>query len=180
MATYFWDLGFDANAILATVTRDNVPFTSSFLQNGFVLSLQNDTANVPATPVKLSVGDQVGFNVFNVTAAPTETYSISEGVISFQSAVNNQSNTSPFSTSTITIAQTSPSGTGISTIFSGIQANQTSQIPTAAIFPIYNVTGLQEIVNDGRFLMHVSLKIEGPNGAQVFYHDPEMVVGSVG
>jgi hypothetical protein len=174
MATYYWDLGFDANAV-----QNPNNSNQSYLQNGFVLMQQPN--NLPATPVNLNVGDMVGFNVFNVTDLPEGTYSIAGGSITFQSAVVNQSNSSPFSSSSITISPTSVTGSGPSIIFSGIQANATkAQILGAVSFPIYGIQAPQAIVNNGRFLVQVTLEITGPNGTQTFFHDPEMVVGSVG
>lgn len=176
MATYVWDLGFDINAV---VNSDN----KSFLQNGFVLMLPLNAANqsvsVPGTPVNLSVGDSIGFNVFNVTNQPTGTFTV-DGSISFQNAVNGQANTSPFNATSLQIPPSGTIATGPSVTFSGIQANQVP-VESPATFPVYPGPANQTVVNTGRFLMHASLTITGPDGTQkIFAHDPEMVVGGVG
>lgn len=175
---FFWDLGFDMNAITP------LPFGQSFVQNGFVLIRPADPegrlVNVPATPVNLSVGDSIGFNLFDVTAS-AGTRSIASGSITFRSAVTDQDTASPFEDSTLTIPPGSTIGEGPRVIFGGIQADQVpaENPPT---FPRFSGPATQTVVNEGRFLMHVTLDITGDGGETVksFLHDPEMVVGSIG
>jgi hypothetical protein len=177
MATYVWDLGFDFNAV------KNPSTNQFFLQHGFVLMLpnnaENESVSVPATPVNLSVGDTIGFNVFNVTNEPTGTFTVTEGKITFQNAVNDQDDTSPFSTTSLDIPQSGTTATGPSVTFSGIQSNQVP-VSNPATFPVFTGPTNQTVANTGRFLMHASLTVLGPNGKQTFIVDPEMVVGSAG
>lgn len=187
--TYFWDLGFDFNAV------QNPPGTC-YLQNGFVLIQQgtnNQPNDVPGTPVDLNPGDSINFNAFNVTnPLLTGTYSIQSGSITFTSAVTNQTAVSPFNNPNGTpmtpipfTALSGPTGTGPSVICSGIQAPE-AQAPDPATFPVYaGPTGLT-VQNDGRFLMTITLTVQGPTNnaggttTLTFVVDPEMIVGGPG
>lgn len=193
MATlYFWDIGFDWN----TVLNRNQEY---FLQNGFVLmntpvtvNGQQTTANVPATPVNISKGDSIGFNVFNVTTnPPAGDFSIvaTDSAITFSNAVaqfdgNNQLITSPFSNSdgsymtTLVLSPVAPVGNGPSVAFSPIQVPNALALEQPTVqFPVY-FCGIQQVANNGRFLMSVQLTIQAPDNSQrTFYVDPEMIVG---
>lgn len=186
--TYFWDFGFDFTAV-----QDPPSTGTSYLENGFVLINGLNNRNVPATPVNLSIGDVIFFNAFNTTNGlqQGDTYSIISGSIDFSSAETNQGTASPFnipgtSTPQATISMTptvEPPGSSI--IFSGVQVPD-AQNTNQPVFPCWNVAGPLTVGNNGRFLMNVSMVVQGPPGAQgqinqrTFVVDPEMVVGSIG
>lgn len=189
MATYFWDLGFDFNAVVDGQGH-------CYLQNGFVL-IQNGTNNqpddVPATPVGLNLGDEINFNAFNVTdPLGSDAYSIASGSqISFEAAVTGQTAISPFNNADGTPRETiafpalsGPTGEGPSVICSGIQASSV-QVSSPATFPVYAGPVNLKIANSGRFLMTVTLNVTGPNSSGettnlIFIVDPEMIIGGVG
>lgn len=184
MAAYFWDLGFDFNAVQNNGT--------SYLQNGFVLlnaGIKSAATNVPATPVNLSANDTVSFNVFNVTSQPTGTFTVNSGNATFQNADSTTSATqSPFSGSTSfsifptgTTFPLSSTLSGPSVIFSGIQANNTSA--TQSTFPVYS--GAQFTVeNNGSFLMQATVVVTQTSASgtsqRTFTVDPEMIIGGAG
>lgn len=174
MSTYHWDFGFDFNAVQTPNNNDD----QLFLQHGFVA---NQSPEVPATPVNLNVDDVIGFNVFNVTDSSTGTYSITGGSIQFQNAVTGQAATSPFSVSMLSIpSQATSSGSDSSVIFSGIQSFQAQPDPLVT-FPTYDGPSSQTVINNGRFLMTVTLTVTGPDTTtKIFVVDPEMVVGGAG
>jgi hypothetical protein len=186
MANYFWDLGFDGNAI------PNVRTKEYLLPNGFVLmqgQINNQSCNIPATPINVSIGDTVEFNIFNITSDLPQgaAYSIKEGSITFQNAVpqtdqNGNTIMSPFKnpdgsyvTSIPISAIPAPTGNGPSVIFSGIQAPQAATLQNPTQFPLY-FCGSQTVACIGRFLMSLSVTVNGPNGLITYTDDPEMIV----
>ena len=189
MASYYWDLGFDFNAVQVTVPGTNNMV--SFLQNGFV-SMES-TGHEPAAPVNLNTGDTFAFNAFNVTSAggamPDGTQMIS-GTITFQNADGNQPVASPFNDQRITA---NDNGTATMTIDSG-SIGTTQQTSPSIIFsggtnpqvefPVWNIVPPAAplvAATNGRFLMTVSLNVQSPGGApQNFVVDPEMIFGSAG
>jgi len=104
MAHFIWDFGFDFKA---AQQLDG----TFYLQNGFVLIAADVVpaskpgkfvVNAPATPVELLVGDEVSFNVFNVTDNPPPgEYSILGGSMTFTPAEEVQTNSSPFAGSSV-------------------------------------------------------------------------------
>jgi hypothetical protein len=189
--TYYWDLGFDFNAV------QDPPGGPSYLENGFVLGKQMTVtvagpgvskSSAPATPVDLATGDTIVFNLFNTTTLQSgqqgSDFSINSGTISFSGAEVGQTIQSPFNASGSTTPQatfnmntSAPLLQGQSVVFDGIQAPDAATQPT---FPFWTVAGPLTVVNNGRFLMQVVVNITGPNGPRSFVVDPEMVVGSIG
>lgn len=179
--TFYWDFGFDFNAVQNPRTQ------TDFLAIGFVLA-QPSNANVPATPVGLSIGDTISFFAYEITSNPAGRSSITGGTINFTNAVaqfdsNKNMITSPFNDGNGNYLTTIPisavyNGYGMSTIFSGIQAPQAAlQNVNVAKFPSFSC-GSQTVANLGRFLFTVTLNITGPDGTnKTFYVDPEMIVG---
>ncbi|HWM90990.1 MAG TPA: hypothetical protein VN493_09505 [Thermoanaerobaculia bacterium] len=183
--SFFWDIGFDFNSVQNPRTGED------FLAIGLVLAQPNN-ADVPATPVGISIGDTIGFFAYDITSNPTGTSSITGGAITFTNAVpqsdsNNNTITSPFNNSTgdfltsISIPALTNIGTGMSTIFSGIQAPQASTTNNAATFTKFSI-GSMTVNNLGRFMMTVELTVQVPNGnggttTKTFFVDPEMIVG---
>ena len=188
---WFWDLGFDLNA----VTTNN----QTLLPNGFVMmgaTINGTTCNVPATPVNISIGDTIGFNLFNITnPVPAGTIAVTAGSITFQNAVTaglqqnqkQQTITSPFSnpdgsymTSIAFPLNAAPTGTGSSVIFSGMQA-PLAEVQNQFQFPAYPGPSNLKVANNGRFLISFSVTIQGPSGPpRTFQDDPEMIIGSAG
>ena len=83
--TYFWDFGFDINAVQR-------PNTLSFLQNGLVAIIPSDAPNtkataVPSTPAALQATNTITFNVYDVTGAAASGYTPIAAVITFSNAV---------------------------------------------------------------------------------------------
>lgn len=184
MASYYWDLGFDFNAVQIN--------GFSYLQNGFVLYDPVKSVGSPATPVNLATGDTINFSVFNLTNPRSAgTYSIAGGSITFQAAITQQASISPFNVSGDPSdtpctwlsfpLKLNPDATEASAIFSGAQVS--GQNPTT--FPRYNYPVGLQVANIGFFLMSVRLQVLGPNSSggfqqRTFIVDPEMVIGSVG
>ena len=187
--TWCWDLGFDFNAV-----QNNNQY---LLPNGFVMmgvSINGNICNVPATPVNISTGDTLGFNLYNITSPlPAGTFAITEGSITFQNAVasqqdnNNNTITSPFSNpsgSYLTSIQfpSYPNGStsnGSSVIFSAMQA-PLAQVQNQFQFPVYPGPFNLQVANNGRFLISFSVTVNGPTGQITFQDDPERIVGSAG
>ena len=173
MANWFWDLGLDLNAVVNGNQR--------FLPNGLVLmgiSIDGATRNVPATPINISTGDTIGFNLFNITnPLPTDTITLISASIAFQKAVQAQASTSPFSFQSVDFTTPSNPGMGMSVIFSGTQVFPVVTHPVQ--FPFYYGPGTPTVANEGRFLVSFSATVQVGNGPLMnFQGDAEMIVGS--
>jgi hypothetical protein len=188
MATYFWDLGFDINAVQQ---GDG----TSYLQHGF------NNGNGPAIPVSLNAGDTIQFNAFDVTNTngQTSSFSITGGSIQFSNAeVNQLANSYPFNGTTASLGNNTQetvdidptAGTATIPISSfGQSTQQATSVffsgPVRVVqFPMWNITSSSsplQIANNGRFLMKVTLTVQETGGSpRSFVVDPEMVVGSIG
>lgn len=175
---YYWDLGFN----FQSSPDPSNPEDQRLISYGFVMVQSG--GNVDASPIGLSVGDTIGFNVFNTTPGvtfPDPDYSITAGAITFTDFVTGLP-ASPFTgPNPLPVTPMSPSGYGWSTYLSGVKPSQVAtQSTTAPKYPIYNCIAPQTVANPGDYRVTFSLTVQGPpNGSPPvpFYADPEMSVG---
>ncbi len=155
--TYFWDLGFDFNAVQKTNT-------TSYLQNGLMLN------GLSAFPRDIKEDDIIHFNAFNLTtgASTTDGTTIIASSFNFINALVTQADTTPFASQAIATTTGAPAGTSVS-------------IPLSPTVPVpFWTLATQTMVNPGSFLFTVALIVQrtgGTNNVRMFVVDPEMIVG---
>lgn len=177
---YFWVFGFDIDAVQR-------PNTLSFLQFGFS-AINTINGNVPSLPNLLVKGNNLGFNLFDVSPRGTSGFQPISAKITFSNAQVDKTNSNPFGPEPIPLTDGSTTTPRTAQGATVIQVDRAALAATATrsdsvIFgpnlARWDILPPVPIADDGQFMLTVALVLQAPDGTtrRTFVTDPEMIVG---